>query len=70
MRHGEKLSESLINETQSLRKALHKDLRKNYYHIIPSYKSCEIDECWEYNSKSNLMNNNDLFTYLTRLKLL
>ena len=66
MRHGEKLSESLINETQSLRI----EKRDNYYHIHPSYKSGQMGERREYNSQMELINKQELLTYLTRLKLL
>ena len=66
MRYGEKLSESLINETQSLRT----EKRDNYYHIRPSYKSGQTGECQEYNSQMELMNKEELLDYLTRLKLL
>lgn len=66
LRHGEKLSESLINETQSLRT----EKRENYYHIRPSYTSGKTGECREYNSRMGLMDKKELLTYLTRLKLL
>jgi len=66
LRHGEKQSESLINETQSVRT----EKRENYYHIYPSYKSGQKGEHREYNSQMGLMSRQELLGYLTRLKLL
>jgi len=66
MRHGEKLSESLINETQSLRI----EKQDNYYHIHPSYKSVQNKEGQDYNSQIKLITKKELFTYLIKLKLL
>lgn len=66
MRHGEKLSESLINETQAVRT----EKRGKYMHILPSYKSGQKGELREYNSQMELMSRQELLGYLTRLKLL
>jgi UDP-glucose 4-epimerase len=66
MRHGEKLSESLINETQSVRT----EKRGKYTHILPSYKSGQKGDHREYNSQMELMSRQELLGYLTRLKLL
>ena len=66
MRHGEKLSESLINETQAVRT----EKRGKYTHILPSYKSGQKGDHREYNSQMGLMSRQELLDYLTRLKLL
>jgi UDP-N-acetylglucosamine 4,6-dehydratase/5-epimerase len=66
MRHGEKLSESLINETQAVRT----EKRGKYTHILPSYKSGQKGNHREYNSQMELMSRQELLGYLTRLKLL
>lgn len=66
MRHGEKLSESLINETQGARSKK----QGKYIHILPSYKSKQKGEFREYNSHMKLMSRQELLGYLTRLKLL
>tara|TARA_A100001015_G_scaffold307010_2_gene402216 strand:- start:1760 stop:2725 length:966 start_codon:yes stop_codon:yes gene_type:complete len=66
MRPGEKLFESLINQTQAVRTKK----RGKYMHILPSYKSEQKGECREYNSQMEMMSRQELLSYLTRLKLL
>lgn len=69
LRPGEKMLESLINETQSMR--LIKDDETEYLFIKPSYKdvisNCEIQD---YNSKINPLSKQDLYYYLLSLNLL
>lgn len=67
MRPGEKLLESLINESQSM--SMIKG--ENYYYIKPSYKNICIDsQMMDYNSKNNPLNKTELKTYLENLNLL
>ena len=67
IRCGEKLYETLINDTQYLN--LIKKIHNNniYYHIQPSYKINIINNnimLNEYNSKQNILSINDLENYL------
>lgn len=68
LRPGEKMLESLINETQSMR--MYVD--SNGYHIIrPHYTNKIInDDPKEYNSKLNPLSKEELREYLTKLKLI
>jgi UDP-N-acetylglucosamine 4,6-dehydratase len=69
LRPGEKMLESLINETQSTR--LEFGL-KNYMHIKPPYKNTitPSEPPKDYNSKTNPLSKNDLKTYLQNLNLI
>jgi len=70
LRPGEKMLESLINETQSQRLQLDKD---GYMYIKPSYNLKDINDSTEirdYNSKINPLNKEELKQYLTNLNLL
>lgn len=68
LRPGEKMLESLISETQSMR--LIKS-GNGYMHIKPPYKNLLItDDMQNYNSKINPLTKEELFTYLNNLKLL
>jgi FlaA1/EpsC-like NDP-sugar epimerase len=67
IRSGEKLLESLVNETQSLR------LKKieNYMHILSVLECTDINEIEQkdYNSKINTISKEDLKQYLIDLNL-
>ena len=69
LRPGEKMLESLINETQSLR--LLRDEDTGYMHIKPPYKemvsNCEVQD---YNSKINPLSKLELKQYLHSLELI
>lgn len=69
LRPGEKLLESLINETQSLR--LIKNEETGYMFIKPPYKNivsnCEVQD---YNSKINPLTKFELKQYLNKLNLI
>ena len=68
LRPGEKLLESLINETQSSRLVEGID---GYMYIKPAYKDIvSIENIKDYNSKLNPLTKNQLFEYLTELKLI
>jgi FlaA1/EpsC-like NDP-sugar epimerase len=68
LRAGEKLLESLISETQSMR-LVKSDT--GYLHIKPTYKNILIkDNIQNYNSRINPLTKNELLTYLNKLKLL
>lgn len=68
LRPGEKMLESLISETQSMRLMNGVD---GYKHIKPSYKDILIlDDVKNYNSKLNPLSKDQLFVYLKNLKLL
>ena len=69
LRPGEKMLESLINDTQSLR--LHHG-QNGYIHIKPVYKDIVSDEneVKDYNSKINPLSKEELFTYLDKLNLI
>lgn len=67
LRPGEKMLESLINETQSMSMVK----GNNYYYIKPSYKNiCKPKNAMDYNSKINPMNREELREYLNKLNLL
>lgn len=67
LRPGEKMLESLINETQSMSMVK----GDNYYYIKPSYKNiCKPKNAMDYNSKINPMSKEELFDYLNKLNLL
>jgi dTDP-4-dehydrorhamnose reductase len=69
LRPGEKMLESLINETQSLR--LVRDEETGYMYIKPPYKNitsnCEVQD---YNSKINPLTKFELKQYLHKLNLI
>ena len=68
LRPGEKLLESLINETQSMRLIRGKD---GYMFIKPPYKNIMVEnDVKDYNSKLNPLNKADLKQYLLDLNLL
>jgi UDP-N-acetylglucosamine 4,6-dehydratase/5-epimerase len=68
LRPGEKLLESLINETQSMRLIKGKD---GYMFIKPPYKNIMVDsDVKDYNSKLNPLSKEDLKKYLLELNLL
>ena len=68
LRPGEKLLESLINETQSMRLIRGKD---GYMFIKPPYKNIMVDnDVKDYNSKLNPLSKADLKQYLLDLNLL
>jgi len=68
LRPGEKLLESLINETQSMRLIRGKD---GYMFIKPPYKNIMVDnDVKDYNSTLNPLNKADLKQYLLELNLL
>lgn len=67
IRCGERMYESLINDTQSMRTIITED----YYHILPPYKQCNIvDSKYEYNSKQNILSKQNLIDYLKNVSLL
>jgi UDP-N-acetylglucosamine 4,6-dehydratase len=70
IRPGEKLLESLINETQSMR--LFIDPATGYMHIRATYKNYIADHTFvkDYNSTTNIMNKEDLASYLKLLGLI
>jgi UDP-N-acetylglucosamine 4,6-dehydratase len=68
LRPGEKMLESLISETQSMRLI---KTETGYMHIKPPYKNLLITEdIQNYNSKINPLTKEELFTYLNELKLI
>lgn len=68
LRPGEKLLESLISETQSMRLVNGPD---GYMYIKPVYKNILIkDNIRNYNSTINPLNKNKLINYLNNLKLI
>lgn len=68
IRPGEKMLESLINETQSMRLQTGTD---GYMYIKPSYKNfISNEEIKDYNSKLNPLTKSELKEYLMKLKLL
>lgn len=67
LRPGEKMLESLINETQSMR--LVKD-DNGYSYIKPCYKNIECTDLIDYNSKLNPMSKEELKEYLINLNLI
>jgi len=67
LRPGEKLLESLVNETQSVRTVNGPD---GYMYIKPPYKNMSnTDNIRDYNSTINPLSKEDLKEYLTSLKL-
>lgn len=67
LRAGEKMMESLINETQSFRIVKN----GNYYHIKPPYLEKIFNEVpMDYNSKINPINKKQLKELLVKLKLI
>jgi len=67
IRPGEKLYESLINDTQSLRI----EMRENYYHIKSMFhKYISNNDIIEYTSKSDIITKEELENYLDELKLI
>ena len=68
LRPGEKLLESLINVTQSLRLTVDK---QEYMFIKPPYKSVMNEvEGKDYNSTINPLSKNELYVYLSNLNLI
>jgi len=68
LRPGEKLLESLINETQSSRLQFNKD---GYMYIKPSYKNIEYNlDIRDYNSTINPLSKDELEKYLESLQLI
>ena len=68
LRPGEKMLESLVNETQSARLIIGSD---GYSYIKPPYKNFVSDhEVKDYNSKLNPLDKNELKKYLDNLLLL
>jgi len=68
IRHGEKIVESLISETQAMR-LIKKD--NGYMHIKPPYKNILVhDDVYNYNSKINPLSKDDLLKYLNKYNLL
>ncbi|AVL94844.1 putative dTDP-d-glucose 4 6-dehydratase, 5-epimerase [Moumouvirus australiensis] len=67
LRSGERMYESLINDTQSMKTVS----RNDYYHILPSYsKEIMADNIFEYSSKQNILSKDDLKKYLHDVNLL
>ena len=67
LRPGERLYETLINDTQSIR-TIHK---KNYYHIQPYYKKPILVEPFIYDSNSDIIEDNrELITLFQQMKIL
>lgn len=68
LRPGEKMLESLINETQSMRLINGPD---GYMYIKPPYKNVTVNnDIKDYNSKLNLLSKEELKNYLIDLKLI
>ena len=67
LRSGERMYESLINDTQSMRTLIKED----YYHIIPSYHSKIVnEESFDYSSCDNILSSEELQSYLQRESLI
>lgn len=67
VRSGERMYESLINDTQSMKTMVNED----YYHILPSYvKNIITENLFEYNSKQNILTKEQLKNYLIEVNLL
>jgi FlaA1/EpsC-like NDP-sugar epimerase len=66
LRSGEKLLESLISETQSMRLIKGEE----YLYIKPSYKNIVSNDIKNYNSKLNPLNKNELKQYLIKFNLI
>jgi FlaA1/EpsC-like NDP-sugar epimerase len=66
MRPGEKMLESLINETQAMSMVK----GDQYFYIKPAYKQiCNLEAAMDYNSKMNPLSKEELRDYLVRLGL-
>lgn len=66
LRPGEKMLESLINDTQAMSMVITDD----YYYIKPAYKNiCIIDQAMDYNSKINPLSKEQLKEFLINLNL-
>ena len=63
LRPGEKLHESLINESQSLLT----NSKNNYYHILPYYKGIQSQDVFEYRSDQNILTKEELNKKLNEL---
>lgn len=64
LRPGERLYETLINDTQSIRTIE----KNNYYHIQPFYKKVKLNEPFVYDSNTDIINNQeDLFEQMKLL---
>jgi FlaA1/EpsC-like NDP-sugar epimerase len=66
LRSGEKLLESLISETQSMRLVKGEE----YLYIKPSYKNIVSNDIKNYNSKLNPLNKKELEQYLIKFNLI
>ena len=67
LRPGEKMMESLINETQAMSMVK----GSGYYYIKPAYKNiCVVEQAIDYNSKLNPLDKAELREYLVKLDLL
>lgn len=67
IRPGEKMLESLINDTQ----AMSMEKVNDYYHIRPSYSGiCKPEQARDYNSKINPLTKHELKNYLLDLNLI
>lgn len=67
LRPGEKMLESLINETQAMSMVK----GENYYYIKPPYKNiCIVEQAMDYNSSMNPLSKKELKEYLIKLGLL
>lgn len=67
LRSGERIYETLINDTQSMKTIIN----ENYYHIQPSYiKNIITEERYEYDSKQNILTKEELEEYLKNINLL
>ena len=66
IRCGEKIHESLVNETESIRTIV----KDNNYIIRPFFDTKVYnDNLYDYNSSMDLMKKDDLFEYLNSLKV-
>nr|4TQG_A Chain A, Putative dTDP-d-glucose 4 6-dehydratase [Megavirus chiliensis] len=67
LRSGERMYESLINDTQSMKTVPKGD----YYHILPTYDPTIVtEEFYEYSSKQNILSKQELENYLNQVNLL
>ena len=67
IRSGERMYESLINDTQYAKTVIY----EKYYHILPSYLNKRItDNIFDYNSNQNILTKDELRDYLVRVNLL
>jgi UDP-glucose 4-epimerase len=66
LRSGERMYETLINDTQSFKTIL----KNNYFHIQPSYSpNVTSQTSFEYNSKQLILSKSELITYLKNVDL-